>query len=54
VDLERILDATDPAVQEDILTLARLFQDISALGDAERRACIGILETFRAYARRTE
>ncbi|MCL4506208.1 MAG: GAF domain-containing protein [Chloroflexi bacterium] len=43
----------DAARRQDMLALAGLFYDISALGDAERRACIRVLETFREYARAT-
>jgi GAF domain-containing protein len=40
----------DPAYA-DALDLARLVQEIVWQGDAERRACQGILEQFAAYAR---
>ena len=36
---------------EDLLALAELFQDISALGEADRRACLKILAVFREYGR---
>ena len=35
----------------DILALADLFNDIGALGEAERRACLQILAAFATYAR---
>ena len=46
-------EAGDATRRQDMLALAGLFYDIAALGDAERRACIRILETFRDYARST-
>jgi GAF domain-containing protein len=36
----------------DLLELAAIFNDIAALGSAERRAAIQILEVFRQYRRR--
>jgi GAF domain-containing protein len=36
---------------ENLLALADLFNDISGLGESERRACLQILQTFAAYAR---
>lgn len=36
---------------EDLLALADLFNDISGLGESERKACLQILQTFAAYAR---
>jgi GAF domain-containing protein len=35
----------------DLLELARLFGDISDLGEAERRVCIQVLEAFAGYRR---
>lgn len=35
----------------DLLRLARLFGDISELGEAERRVCMQVLEAFAAYRR---
>jgi GAF domain-containing protein len=35
----------------DMLTLADLFNDIGALGDAERQACLQVLAAFASYAR---
>ncbi len=46
----RTAEGSPPPAKE-ILDLADLFNDISALGDAERRACRQILEVFAAYAR---
>jgi GAF domain-containing protein len=39
------------AESEDVLRLARLFNAISGLGDAERRACLQILDAFAGYVR---
>ena len=36
---------------EDLLALADLFNDISGLGESERKACLQILQAFAAYAR---
>ena len=36
---------------EDLLALADLFNEIGALGEAERRACIQIMKTFAEYRR---
>ena len=37
----------------DLLELADLFNDISALGEAERKACIQVLTTFAEYRKST-
>jgi len=37
----------------DLLELADLFNDISALGEAERKACLQVLTTFAEYRRST-
>lgn len=50
VDLQRAIENDDAAQRGDVMALARLFQNISTLGEAERRACIKILETFSEYA----
>jgi GAF domain-containing protein len=47
-----LLDAIDTSgkkAPDDLLELAVLFNDIAALGPAERRACIQVLEAFRQY-----
>jgi GAF domain-containing protein len=41
--------STDQAEAQDILALADIFNQISALGDAERRACLKILTVFAEY-----
>jgi GAF domain-containing protein len=38
----------------DLLELARLFGDISELGEAERRACLQVLQAFSDYRRSTK
>jgi GAF domain-containing protein len=37
----------------DLLELADLFNDVSALGEAERKACLQVLNTFAEYRRST-
>lgn len=47
-----LLDAIETSGQDsppDLFELAVLFNDIAALGTAERRACIQVLEAFRQY-----
>jgi GAF domain-containing protein len=39
-----------PSQAQEILALADLFNDISALGDAERKACLQVLQAFAGYA----
>lgn len=46
--LRAIQDTADPAANE-LYALADAFQRISALGDAERAACVRILEVFEEY-----
>jgi GAF domain-containing protein len=41
----------DQGTMPDLLELARLFGEISELGDAERRVCLEILKAFAAYRR---
>jgi GAF domain-containing protein len=50
--LTDILESAPQGTPADLLTLAALFSDIAALGSAERRACIQILEVFSQYRRR--
>ncbi len=38
---------------QDLLELADLFNEISALGDAERKACLQVLKVFAEYRRST-
>lgn len=52
VELERALTAADGSAADDVLQLAALFQSISTLGEAERRACLKILQAFAEYAGR--
>ena len=51
-----ILSVLEEGLQErggmpDLLQLARLFGDISELGEAERRTCLQILSAFAEYRR---
>jgi len=39
----------DQGQTDDLLALAGLIHDISAMGEAERKACLGILSVFREY-----
>ncbi len=55
-DSAALLSALEEASHEsggmpDLLELARLFGDISQLGEAERRACLQILRVFADYRR---
>jgi|SRR5581483_4879954 GAF domain-containing protein len=52
VDIQRAMRRDDASRRNEVLQLAALFQSISALGEAERRACLKILEAFGEYARR--
>ncbi len=44
-------DLSDKQVASDLLALADAFNEISALGEPERRACLQILKTFADYRR---
>jgi GAF domain-containing protein len=44
-------DLGDKKVVSDLLELADAFNEISALGELERRACLQILKTFAEYRR---
>lgn len=46
-------DPGDKRGTSDLLTLADAFNEISALGEPERRACLQILKTFADYRRST-
>jgi len=50
--LAAIIGTTHRDTPADLLELATLFNDIAALGPAERRACIQVLEVFSQYHRR--
>lgn len=53
VELKRAFAADDrTASRADLLRLADLFRSIATLGDAERRACLRVLEAFAEYAER--
>src|SRR5581483_11545394 len=45
-NLEHALQSQDAARDEDVLELARVFESIAGLGEAERRACLKVLEAF--------
>jgi GAF domain-containing protein len=47
--LDQVIEQAKP--DDEILQLADLFRDISKIGEAERKACWQILQTFAAYAR---
>lgn len=52
VELLSVLDATDDTkAGADLLALADLFNEISELGEAERKACLQILKVFAEYRR---
>jgi GAF domain-containing protein len=40
-----------PPAGRDLLSLARLINDISSLGESERQACLNILQVFQEYSR---
>ena len=46
-------DLADKQEASDLLALADAFNEISALGEPERRACLQILKTFAEYRRST-
>ena len=46
-------DLADKQETSDLLALADAFNEISALGEPERRACLQILKTFAEYRRST-
>jgi len=53
-ELLSVLDATgDTMAGADLLALADLFNEISALGEAERKACLQVLRVFAEYQRST-
>jgi GAF domain-containing protein len=44
----------DQGQTDDLLTLAGLIHDISAMGEAERKACLDILAVFREYRQKQQ
>ncbi|HZQ08563.1 MAG TPA: GAF domain-containing protein [Anaerolineae bacterium] len=50
-NLEHALQSQDAARDEDVLELARVFESIAGLGEAERRACLKVLEAFAEMRR---
>lgn len=51
VELQRVLEQKDPAKHDEVLEIARVFQNISVLGERERRVCLKILEAFTEYGK---
>jgi GAF domain-containing protein len=49
VDIQRAMENDDAGQHEDVMEIARLFQEIASLGEADRKACIQILEAFAQY-----
>lgn len=49
VDIQRVLEQEDGEKRAEVLEIARVFQNISTLGEAERRACLKILAAFAEY-----
>lgn len=45
------LEQTKEKLPADLMTLAKLFNEVSSMGEAERKACIQVLEVFRNYRR---
>jgi len=42
---------SQPPASQDVLALAHLINDISAMGEKERQACLRILQVFQEYSR---
>lgn len=51
VDIQRAMQGEDAPRHDDVMELAGAFQEIVALGEAERRACLKILRAFGEYSR---
>lgn len=49
-EIQRVLEQEDRAKPDDVFEIARVFQNISALGEHERKACLKILQAFGEYA----
>ena len=49
--LAALEESGDMPTSADLLALADLFNDISALGEAERKACLQVLKVFAEYQR---
>lgn len=52
VDVERAMPTADTAQHDEIMQIARAFQNIASLGARERALCLKVLEAFGEYARR--
>ncbi len=50
-EIAAVLDEVEPGSMPELLELARLFGEISELGEAERRACLQVLQVFAEYRR---
>jgi GAF domain-containing protein len=50
-EIVRAIRKVQAGENEDVLVLAHLFNDIGALGEEERKACIKILQAFAEYGR---
>ncbi len=53
-ELLAVLDEAERGSMPELLELARLFGEISELGEAERRACLQVLQVFADYRRSTK
>lgn len=52
-DLQQAMDSEDAARTDDVMAIARVFESIASLGEAERGACLKVLEAFAEYAKMT-
>jgi GAF domain-containing protein len=52
IELAKVITTAHQGTPPDMLELAAVFNDISALGTAERKACMEVMEVFRTYRRR--
>lgn len=50
VDIQRAMASDDTARHDDVMEIARVFQNIAALGEAERALCLQVLQAFAEYA----
>lgn len=51
VEVERVLADTDAAPRDDVMEIARAFQEIASLGERERALCLQMLQAFGEYNR---
>lgn len=52
VDIQRAMASDDEARHEDVMEIARVFQEIAALGERERALALKVLQAFGEYAER--